>query len=372
MKNELHILTSYVELLVMSRPVYHNTNVLESIKIERERLKEVLLFTFNQAQDRFQAALSLNKYYSHFTTLADVLWERARAHNPMARAALMVLISLIDYIELHYYDLLDQNNPLSAFESFKLWNHITTKLAAIQSLLVSKQVSAPLIYQVVKAFEDLFKKHRFRILVLADRNYIDLLLPELLELARDERGKDWNQRLKQLLIKNNFNHMGIYKLLETELERDILVIKDEQRQHDLLFHKDLWLKQIQPVKDVAYNHQARDLKSMLLMHVKIFGPHLKAQRKIRSREQQSKFKHKLSVDELSVQYHYEWTEGIYDYRSKKEGAIAFCNCNQSLERINISVDSFRNLDKLTQRNAALKYYQRIGRIQIQLKKDFDF
>jgi len=42
MKNELHILTSYVELLIMSRPAYHSLNILESIKTERERLQELI------------------------------------------------------------------------------------------------------------------------------------------------------------------------------------------------------------------------------------------------------------------------------------------------------------------------------------------
>ena len=372
MKNELHILSSYVGLLVMSRPIYNNTEVLKSVKTECGRLKEMLLFSFNQAQERFQITESLNNCYAHLVNLADTLWDKAREHNPIARSALLAVVSLIHYTEQQYGNFLDKNHALTAFERFTLIHSLSAKLTTIERLLVLKNISSPLIFQIVKAFEDLFKEGRGRPFSCADRNYVKMLLPKLSSLASDERDKDWNRRLRLLLIKNNVNHMGIYKLLEAENEKEILIIKDKGKQHDRLYHKELWLEQIEPIVEVAYNCQDTDLKSKLVKHIKTFGPYLTRQMEIKNGEKHAKFKHLLSVDELSVEFHYECAEKLYDYSSKKESAEAYCTHNQSIGTDDISVNSFMNFDKLGQRNAALKYYQRISRIQKKLKKDFDF
>lgn len=370
MKNELHIMSAYVGLLVMNRPAYCNTDVLKSIKSESERLKEMLLFSFNQGTERFQFTEVLSSYYTQFIHLADTLWERARQHNPIARSALLIVISLIHYTELHYGSFLYKNQALAAFESFKLSNQVSAELLSIKVLLVSKKISEPLIHQLLKAFNDLFKESKHLVFSVADRTYIEAFLPKLSALARDQRDKDWNRRLIQLLIKNNFNHMGLYKLLEAEQEKEVFSVKNHKQQLHLFYEKTLWLEQIQVMPVIAYNPYSKGLKSLLKKHLDILQSHVKEEMVIANTEKHPKLKHNLSIDEMALEFHYKYGEKVYNYRTKRAAAEVFCMHNCSIGTDEASVNSFLNVDKMD-RSAALRYYQRNNRIQKKLAEDFD-
>ncbi|WP_214228011.1 hypothetical protein [Pedobacter sp. B4-66] len=370
MKNELHILTSYVGILLVNRPIYNNAQVLESVKEEIGRLKEVFFCNFNQAQERCQIRELLNVSYLHLTELSDRLWERARVHNPIARSAMLMVGSLMDYMTKYYGNFLDKNNALTAFERFKLEHKLIQDMRSIAVLLKEKKVSEPLIHQVLKAFQDLFSECKHGVLSCADRKYIQEFVSQLSDLAYDKRDKDWNLRIRRLLIKYNFNHMGICKFLEIELEKQAISIKSYKKQHRLLYEKGLWLEEIQCVQEVAYNWKAMSLMGLLTRHISRLKEHLNEQRLIEGAEKAVKLKHNLSVDEMALEFHYNHGEKVYDYRTKRAAAEVFCSHNQSIGTTDASLNSFLNFDRMN-RSAAIKLYQRIGRIQKKLAGDFE-
>lgn len=371
MKTELEMLTSSISWLMMTRPVYPGTDMLTQIKKECERLKGLFHNSFNHAPDCFKLREVMNTRHTKLVVLANNLWERASLPNHIARSALLEVLTLKDFIAYEYGNFLDESCELATFERYKLKNQVLAEFRLIKVQLHSKKISAPLVLQLEKAFLDLFNETNYPVLYVSTKKFVDGFLRKLSAMASNESDKNWNMRLRQLLIKSNCNHMGIYKLLEKEHEHQILLIRDAEKQQDLLYAKQIWIDQIQAYGKLAYNKDASDLKSMLLKHIKTLGPHLAKKNKLRKIEKPEKVKYNLSVDELSLIFHYHCDENIYDYSSKRAAAEAFCEHNRSIGTADISVNSFLNIDSLKQRSAATKYYQRNSRILKQVKKDFD-
>lgn len=358
-------------MLIMVRPVYEGTDLLIQIRNETERLKVLIHTSFNHATDSFKLTETMNSYYEKLVQLTDDLWEKARLPNRLARLAMTEVLALKDFLEKEYRNFLDVNRRLTDFERFKLEHHVLTTLKDIKQHFYAKKISEPLILQLEKVFLDLFKKSKYPRFSVSKRTYVESLLTHLSEMAVDGREKNWNIRLRQLLIKFNCNHMGIYNLLEAEHESEIVEIRDPEMQQDQLYAKKTWIEQIQMNNKFAYDNTVRDLKSMLLKQLKTLGPHLSKKAKMRRAEKPEKVKYRLSVDELSLVFHYHWAEDIYDYKIKSMAAKAFCEHNRSIGTIDISVNSFLKLDKLEYRPAAVRYYQRNSRILKKVKKDFD-
>lgn len=358
-------------MLIMVRPVYEGTDLLIQIRNETERLKVLIHTSFNHATDSFKLTETMNSYYEKLVQLTDDLWEKARLPNHTARLAMTEVLALKHFLEKEYGSFLDMQRALTDFERFTLEHRVLTEIQLIKEHFCSKKISEPLILQLEKVFLDLFKASKYPRFSVSKKEYVEALLMNLLAMAIDQRDKNWNVRLRQLLIKFNCNHMGIYRLLEAEHEREIILIRDPEMQQDQLYAKEIWIEQIQMNSRTAYNRDANDLKSMLLKHIKALGPHLAKKNKLRKAEKPEKVKYKLSVDELSLIFHYHCEEGIYDYLSKRAAAEAFCEHNRSIGTENMSTKSFLKLDKLEYRTAALNYYKRNSRILKQVKNDFD-
>jgi lipocalin len=371
MKTEIEMLTSYVGLLIMNRPGYPGLDMLTTIKTECARLKDVFNISFNHTADSFQFTEAMNSRYTKLVGLANILWERARLPNPFARLAMMEVLAVKYFLEYEYRSFLDADRGLTSFERFKLEHRVLSELKVIKGHLRAKKISEALILQLEKVFLDLFKESKYPVLSVSKKEYVEALLTNLSAMAIDERDKDWNARLRLLLVKLNCNHLGIYKLLQAEQEKEILMIRDPEKQYDLLYAKEIWIKQIQMERKLAYNTDVDDLKSMLLKQIKMLGPHLRKKMERRAAVKPEKVKYKLSVDELSVVFHSYYLEKVFDYPSKKAAAEAICENIRSVGTADISANSLLKYDRLEQRSAALNYYRRSSRILEQLKIDFD-
>jgi hypothetical protein len=371
MKTEIEMLTSYVSLLIMNRPGYPGLDMLTTIKTECARLKDVFNISFNHTADSFQFTEAMNSRYMRLVNLANFLWERARLPNPFARLAMMEVLAVKHFLENEYRSFLDADRDLTIFERFTLKHRVLSELKVIKGHLRAKKISEALILQLEKVFLDLFKESKYPVLSVSKKEYVEALLTNLSAMAIDERDKDWNARLRLLLVKLNCNHLGIYKLLQAEQEKEILMIRDPEKQYDLLYDKEIWIKQIQMERKLAYNNDVDDLKSMLLEQIRMLGPHLREKMERRAAVKPEKVKYKLSVDELSVVFHSYYLEKVFDYPSKKAAAEAICENIRSVGTADISANSLLKYDRLEQRSAALNYYRRSTRILEQLKIDFD-
>ncbi len=368
MKTKLCTLKKYVGALIVSYPTQNHV-LADSIKTECETLKEFLFSAFNDTQEVHKISDILNWYRYAIMRLSNTLFNHTET-NPTINQALHPIIGLLRYIEQEYKFLLDGSHPLPAFEVLDLHRRLTGDCREITGLLKAKNISETLLRQLIKAFKDPFRVYRYPELSYADKYYLDIFIQRLKALAADKRDKDWNMRLKQLLLKYNFNHMGIYKVLAKEQENEISSVKIYDNQLQLFFKKKLWLEQTQVLPDMAYHKDAEGLGTMLAKHLGILKAFTEEEMKVKSSEDSQRLKHNLSIDELALEFHYNYGLHLYDYPTKKAAAEAYCRHNRSIGAKNPSLNSLLNFDKID-RNAAIKYYQRSISIQKKLVEDFD-
>jgi hypothetical protein len=212
MFTELQLLKTYVDQL-LSDPATYNSNTISQVTAECTRLQAFLFDVFNKSKDVKGLSDILNWYQNSFIKLADALFYSSDISRILATQALILIIGLTRHTQEQYKDLLDGKQPLPIFEASELSQKVDAELIVIQKGLHEKHISIPLIEQVVKAHTDLFKPTKYPALCYSEREYVEIFLPQLKALADDNREKGWNGRIRQLLIKYNFNHMGVYKFL---------------------------------------------------------------------------------------------------------------------------------------------------------------
>jgi hypothetical protein len=326
---------------------------------------------FNKSKDVKGLSDILNWYQNSFIKLADALFYSSDISRILATQALILIVGLTRHTQEQYRGLLDSKQPLPIFEARELSQKVDAELIVIQKGLHEKHISVPLIEQVVKAHTDLFKPTKYPALCYSEKEYVEIFLPQLKALADDNREKDWNGRIRQLLIKYNFNHMGVYKFLESEIEKNFSSLRKPEDWLSLLYDKSIWIEQIMEVPDLAYTANHESLKQLLLKYLNAKGEFMKERLKIGKLIQPSKFYRNVNVNELALDLHYRFYENEFGYKTKKEAAAAFCESNSGKETVNISPHSINKFDKLEQHDAAVKLYQRYQRIVSKLAKDFD-
>lgn len=370
MKTELHTLATCVSLLTVARPVYAATNMLIHIKQECEWLKTLFNTSFNYITDAFMLTETTTTRYTGLVALANDLWDSSARHNSIHRAALMELIALIAYMEQHYSDFLKTEQAISDFERFKLHHQVSARLITINHLLLSKGVSENLVCKIIKAVDDLFDTEKHLVFSRADHQYLKLFISALFTLAADQRNKDHNLRLRRLLIQWNFNHMGVYKALEAEQQKNASAFRCHKKQHQYLHDQGFWLNQIEPKTTSGYNMQTRDLKSLLLKQVESLQVHFAEVLQLKQFELLHKFGLILSVDEFAIEFKYNYDEGIFDYPHKKDAAEALCPLIRTKGTDDVSVRNLLKFDKTKLYRAAVKSFHRHCRIIEKLAKDF--
>lgn len=355
----------------MARPIYSATAMLTPIKKESERLKVLFNASFNHVSDVLLLTEAMNTRYTKLVGLANALRHSAQQYNPIHRVALMELVELITYMEQHYSGFLNPELELADFEWFKLNHQVSAELIAIQDLLLSKGISKNLIYKINKAVDDLLNKDKHRAFCRADRQYLQAFMPALVALAADKRDKDWNLRLRRLLIQWNFNNMGVYKVLEHEQQQHISARRSYEKQHQYLFEQSFWLEQIQPITTSGYNRQALDLKSLLMKQLTCLRGYLTEVLQLKQYEVQRKLALNLNAEELAIEFKYNYDEGIFDYLHKKEAAEALSQHVKSIGTEEISCRTLTKFDKTKLHRAAVRVYHRYTVKLEKLAKDFD-
>lgn len=368
--NSIHIIHTSIKFLLLNANKDHNNSVLETFISETNRLRHLLSLRYEQSQktNRFKNELNIN--FNKLIHLSDELYIKQHHHSD-AKHALPILNQLIAHIRERYVTLLDQMQQLPLYRQQELKAKLAQDLQPIHAQLTAKKINEAFIHQVLKALKDLFKDGRYPTCSYAQETYLSVFVPQLKLLAADRRTKDWERRLKQLVIKYNLNHMGVYKFLAQQAKSQLALIKDHVKVHRLIHELNLWLEQLQASTSLAYEPHTATLKELLLKELQLHQTYLLEQLNLSNQPNADKIALNTSVNELSLYFHYLYTEGVYNYKTKKEAASAICQHVQSKETKDISAHSLTKFDKLQLNNAAIKLYQRNKRIQQRLMTDFD-
>lgn len=370
MNNAIQIIHTYVRLLLHHNPSDKATSLLENLGLETNGLRVMIFKTYfkNPKSKRFKS--ELNSHFTKLSNIADELW-LAQPTNATAKSASEIINPLLDHLMAHYATLLDQTQALALYRLQRLKNQLNIALSPIRMQLSNKNINESLLFQLFKALSDLLKESRYPRCSYLQETYLSVFIKQLQLLAADPRKKDWERRLKQLLIKYNFNHMGIYKFLAQEAKIQLAKIKDPVQVHQLLHDLNVWLAQLQLIPKLAYQPENDTLKNLLLKEMTLYRDHFIEKMQLGKVPAADKIACTSSVNELSLYFHYLFEDGLYNYKTKKEAAIAICQHVQSKETKEISPHSLTKFDKLQLNHAAIKLYQRNRRIQEKLVADFD-
>ncbi|WP_131539777.1 hypothetical protein [Pedobacter nototheniae] len=336
---------------------------------ECERFRALLSEMMFSIEDPDKLSLTFSIHHQELTGLANKLFLKANASGKTLRIALEIVVDLLRFIEEKYGGILGENALVCAFTVKGVSREVSALTTELKMKLQHKGVSAPLLFQLFKAHDDLFRENRYPAFTTGNLRYLETIAPQIQKFANDKREKDWNKKLRQLLIKYNFNHMGLYNFFENEHQQQVLQGRTTLDRQRLLYKKVLAIEQIQVLPNLSYDPNAERLKDMLLKHLHLMQEMMKDEVKTGKQEVQ-KLRYNVSVNELALDFHYRYGEKEFIYKTKKEAAQAFCQNNSSKQVNDISPHSMLKFDKLEQYDAAIKLYQRNLRIQNRLIEDF--
>lgn len=368
MKNAIHIINTYIKMLLL-RP----TNSAEIIGYLHHELNGLKMMLIQHHDHNVKPSLfkrEFNYIFFKLTELSNTLYRKKTNNNAIKEAFILINQSIED-LQKRYQNLISDHQGLAKFKYEVLKKLTKSHLPQFEKQLLAKKVNKDLVYQLIKAITDLLIEGRYPSLSYTQENYLLIILPQLKQLSEDQRNKDWERKLKQFLIKYNFNYMGIYKLLVEERKSKLSQIIDLSKLLDHLNELHLWLSQIQEIPNLAYQPKTDSLKIMLIKELILQKSFLKEKIQLDQQNPISKLDCNASVHELCLLFHYHFEEGLFNYKTKKEAAEALSQHLKSKAMQDISVHSLIKFDKLQLNNAALKLYQRYKRIQDKLIKDFD-
>lgn len=367
METIIQTINNHIKLLLMNFPKSNNKEVIDFLNLEVNKLQIELASNHKKFKKNNHYQQELQVLFGKLTSISDQLW----TSNQTAKEASLIINHLTDHIYERYKPWISEQQKLPLYKLRALEDRYSKDLQIIDAKMRSKNITHNLVLQIIKAINDVFKEGRFPPCSFNQEMYLNILIPQLKKLAEDPRDKHWERRLKQLLIKYNFNSMGIYKFLIQENKAQLEHIKDPMKVLHVLHEINTWLQQIQVIPKLSFQTENPNLKSLLLKEIASYRAHLIERIKLDAHITIPKLACNSSVNELSLYFHYLFDEGLFNYKTKKEAAIAICEHIQSKETKHISAHSFIKFDKLQLNNAALKLYQRNKRIQEKLIKDFD-
>lgn len=369
MNNAIQIIHTYVRLILSHSAGQQPNNLLEGLNLESNGLRTIISRAYQKNPKSRKLEQELNRCFTKLCAAANELW-LAKPTNEVVKDAQHTIHQFIDHLMDSYTLILYQTHALPLYRLQQSKNKLASSMKPIQILLSSKNINEAFLAQLYKALRDLFKDNRYPCCCYAQENYLWVFIKQLQLLAADPRKKDWERRLKQLLIKYNFNHMGVYKFLATEAKAQLNKTQDPLQVHQRLHELKVWLAQLQLIPDLAYQPEHETLKGLLLKEITLYREHFMEKLSLGTNGT-DKIICNSSVNELSLFFHYLYEEGLYNYKTKKEAAIAVAQHVRSKETREISPHSLTKFDKLQLNQAAVKLYQRNRRIQERLVADFD-
>ncbi|RZK39640.1 MAG: hypothetical protein EOO61_07060 [Hymenobacter sp.] len=215
MRTNLYELQSYVGQIIAPPPAkYLPEEMLDEVQTQCDRLKLFLFNVFDCGEEKSKIKEIFNWHHMQLILIADALWKAISKTNELIEKVFDKIVEVLHHMDSAFGFLLDDANLLPLFEVHRLKHFVLGSLDKLKLLLATKRVKEPLNNLINKALVDYFKPGRYPALSYADKRYMEIFVPQLQALAEDQREKNWNMRLQQLLIKYNFNNMGIYKFLE--------------------------------------------------------------------------------------------------------------------------------------------------------------
>lgn len=191
------------------------------------------------------------------------------------------------------------------------------------------------------------------------------------QLANDNRKKDWPLRLLFILVKYNFNYIGLFNRWTEELQKQLQTYSSVEETYTHLVELQTTFSISYTLDNHAFDSQGKNLQKRILEYLQNEINVRQAAYNIALSQQYDAIPSNLTAQELSIMFHYTFNAGFLAIQTKKEAAEAFSANIITKTGIRVSTNTLRKLDKKEFTSAAYTIYKKFLQIIQQLKKDFD-
>lgn len=367
MISALHILQESIATHLGSDGSISTVERISMFTSEIEKIFSDMLKNYSQYTSLEMAIISCTHSYQLLIHLEDqLLLEQGEADD------YFIIVHQFTIQFEHYFNhLLNNEQPLSIYSQQTLEKQVLEKYNKLKPLFTNKQIPGAYILEVQNAFISLFQQGKLPEIKYYHREYLQKLMEALDQLAKDNRKKDWPLRFLFLLVKYNFNYIGLFNRWTEELQKQLDTSSNIEEAYIHLVDLQFTFSVSYTLDNYAFDKQSKNLRKRILDYLQNEINARQAAYEIVQSQHYGAIPSNLNAHELAIMFHYTFIAGFLAPKTKKEAAEVFSANIVTKTGIRVSTNTLRKLDKKEFTAAAYTIYKKLLQIIQQLKRDFD-
>lgn len=271
----------------------------------------------------------------------------------------------------HYFKKhLSPEQPLSIYSQQQLEKELLSRYNKLQPYLAEKGIPPTFILEIQDGLISLFQSGKQPDIEYHHRNYLVKLMKALERLAHDTRSKNWPSRFLFLLVRFNFNHIGLYNRWTEQVQEILDKYTSAEECIQYLFELQTIFSISHTIKGFTFDRHSKKLISSIQEYLQKEIDNQQFQLENNASFSFEAIPTNLNGQELAILFHYCYTAGFFTASTKKEAAEAFAANVLTKTGIRISTNTLRKLDKKEFTASAYSLYKKLQLIPSQLKIDF--
>jgi hypothetical protein len=267
---------------------------------------------------------SFRRFYRKFKLLFDKLYKHKGSQAD--RTILKLHESLWTSIQ-HFKEHMNPHEELPLYDQYLIQNHCNAVLAALYLPLQEKNVEKELLQEIQSGIDSLFDQQKAPKLCYYHCEWLDNFLQAIDRFAQDTRDKQYDIRFRELLIRYNFNYLGLRNQWKNKLEKQLQQLNNMDRlPYLLLLEKEII--HYHPLPDSNYDIEQSNLKNMMGEYIraeleyleKLFAIALEDKRNI-PKSSSTDIHTMLTGEGLTCLFHYASKVGFFKKKQKRDAAI---------------------------------------------------
>jgi len=202
---------------------------------------------------------SFRRYYTKFRLLFDRLY-RYKAYQ--SDSTFVKLHESIWQSILHFKEHMNPLEELPIYDQQLLKDSSLTRLTKLFARLHAKQLDEEYLLEIQYGMDSLFDEHKPPKLLFYHCEWLNSFLMALESIAYDTRDKSYPKRFMELLIRYNFNYLGLRNRWKENIDRQLNTLsRAEKLSGLLLLEKEI--THYQPFPNSCYDIDQPHLKAMM-------------------------------------------------------------------------------------------------------------
>ncbi|TWI17195.1 hypothetical protein [Sphingobacterium siyangense] len=269
---------------------------------------------------------SFRRYYTKFRLLFDKLY-KYKSYQPDHTVA-KIHEGIWQSIH-HFKEHMNPMEELSLYDQQLLKESSLEKLAKLSMDLNAKQLDEEYLLEINYGLHSLFDEHKLPRLLFYHCEWLATFLSALESLAQDQRDKHYAKRFMELLIRYNFNYLGLRNRWHEQLERKLAPLsKSDQISSLLLLEKEI--THYRPLPMSNYDVDQPNLKTMMNEYIGAELDYLEKISKLESQERDTRqeisasssgIHMTLTGEGITCLFHYSSKVGLFKDKHKSDAAV---------------------------------------------------